>query len=180
MALTAVPTTLTIITRHSGGLSKTMSIELPKPFSDGKRLYLTEMDTEQLTNWVWEIVQKSPLTVRFLRGRKLQSESGMFDEFSAALQFPLYFGENWDAFDECMSDLEWLNGSILIVVITEAQELLSGSIPFGDLLELLSNSAAELEQNGRTFITVLQCDSSSLTELSETLDSHLFNFGEIR
>lgn len=30
------------------------------------------------------------------------------DEFSAALQFSAYFGENWPAFNECLKDLDWL------------------------------------------------------------------------
>ena len=46
------------------------------------------------------------LTVRVVRGRKMRNLPGLFDEFSAALQFPLYFGENEDAFDECIADLE--------------------------------------------------------------------------
>lgn len=41
----------------------------------------------------------SGLVVRTVRGRKMRSRQGLFDEFAAALQFPLYFGENADAFD---------------------------------------------------------------------------------
>jgi len=48
------------------------------------------------------------MTVRFLRGRKMETYEALFDECAAALQFPWYFGENGNAFDECMSDLSWL------------------------------------------------------------------------
>ncbi len=30
------------------------------------------------------------------------------EELAEALQFPDYYGKNWDAFDECMCDLDWL------------------------------------------------------------------------
>jgi len=58
------------------------------------------------------------LVVRRVRGRKERTWKGLFDEFSAALQFPAYFGENADAFDECIADLAWLpprNGYVIVV-----------------------------------------------------------------
>ena len=56
--------------------------------------------------------------------------SELFDEFSAALQFPLYFGENWDAFDECLSDLDWLPvGGGRVIVVTEPEHVLTMAEP---------------------------------------------------
>ncbi|MEV6771446.1 barstar family protein [Nocardia sp. NPDC051030] len=43
---------------------------------------------------------------RELRGRKMRTVVEVFDEFAAAFQFPYYFGENKDAFDECLRDLD--------------------------------------------------------------------------
>ena len=59
------------------------------------------------------------LTVRILRGQKMRSTGSLFDEVAAALQFPHYFGENWPAFDECLSDMDWLlpcSGIVLLVL----------------------------------------------------------------
>jgi hypothetical protein len=66
------------------------------------------------TGWI-----ESGLTVRIVRGRKMLGYQGLFDEFSAALQFPWYFGENGNAFDECLADLSWLppqSGYVFVVV----------------------------------------------------------------
>lgn len=66
------------------------------------------------------------LTVRVVRGRKMGSLTELFDEFSAALQFPLYFGENEDAFDECIADLEALpSREGYVVTITEPDLVLA-------------------------------------------------------
>jgi len=48
--------------------------------------------------------------VRLVRGAKMRTTARLFDEISAAFQFPCYFGENWDALDECLNDIDWLPG----------------------------------------------------------------------
>lgn len=69
---------------------------------------------------------ESGLTVRVVRGRKMRTLGGVFDEFSAALQFPLYFGENCAAFDECIADLEALPaGKGYVMIFTEPDHLLA-------------------------------------------------------
>lgn len=54
----------------------------------------------------------------------MHNEQALFDELSAALQFPYYFGENWDALDECLSDLSWLQGRHYVIIVTEAEHVL--------------------------------------------------------
>lgn len=69
----------------------------------------------------------SGLEVRALRGKKMQTLQGLFNEFAAALQFPSYFGENWAAFDECLSDMDWLPlAQGLVLLVTDADLVLVG------------------------------------------------------
>jgi hypothetical protein len=64
--------------------------------------------------WGW---REAGLTVRTVRGSKMRTVCGLFDEMAAALQFPYYFGENWAAFDECLADMDWLPMNVGIVVV---------------------------------------------------------------
>jgi hypothetical protein len=69
---------------------------------------------------------ESGLTARVVRGRKMRTLGGLLDEFAAALQFPLYFGENEDAFNECIAELETLPaGEGYVVTITEPDQVLA-------------------------------------------------------
>jgi len=43
-------------------------------------------------------------SVRVVRGFRMRDWSSLMDEFSAAFQFPLYFGGNLDALNESLSE----------------------------------------------------------------------------
>jgi len=40
---------------------------------------------------------------------------------AAALQFPYYFGENWDADARLLADLAWLNADAMVICIADAR-----------------------------------------------------------
>lgn len=67
--------------------------------------------------------------VRFVRGRKANTRAGCFDEFAAALQFPPYFGANWDAFSDCLGDLAWLHADAVVVGVLDCGALLQSAAP---------------------------------------------------
>jgi hypothetical protein len=88
---------------------------------------------------------ESGLVVRVVRGRKMRTLQGLFDEFAAALQFPWYFGENADAFDECLADLGWLSPQEgYVIVINDPGEVLADAGP--DALSWLVDSLTRAHQ----------------------------------
>jgi RNAse (barnase) inhibitor barstar len=127
-----------------------------------------------------------PPVVRIVRGAKAQTTPALFDEMAAALQFPYYFGENWDALDECLVDLEWLEGSGFVLIFTEAQTLLAGepASELADLLEILEEAARswaspakhEASAAPRPFHAVFQCgpdEASALVSRFEAIGRRL-------
>jgi Barstar (barnase inhibitor) len=58
--------------------------------------------------------------LKIIHGAKCQSTSGLLTECARALDFPDYFGHNWDALEECLTDLEWLPAKGYILLITDA------------------------------------------------------------
>jgi RNAse (barnase) inhibitor barstar len=43
-----------------------------------------------------------------INGRTIHDKTTFLQAFARAFHFPSYFGQNWDAFEECMRDLTWL------------------------------------------------------------------------
>src|SRR5262245_18842858 len=57
-------------------------------------------------------------SARIVRGECCGTRLALMYEWAAALQFPSYFGVNWDAFEECVNDLSWIDGSLHLTVVT--------------------------------------------------------------
>lgn len=55
----------------------------------------------------------SDLVIEVPRG--IRDEAVLLDFYAAHLKFPDYFGKNWDALDECIRDLSWLQQTTLVV-----------------------------------------------------------------
>jgi RNAse (barnase) inhibitor barstar len=45
--------------------------------------------------------------VFYLNGKKINSKQTFLKQAAEAMEFPTYFGANWDAFDECITDLTY-------------------------------------------------------------------------
>lgn len=42
-------------------------------------------------------------------GNRIKDKDSFLREFSEQLRFPKYFGFNWDAFYDCITDMSWIN-----------------------------------------------------------------------
>ena len=82
-------------------------------FVDPAQHYSVYVVGQSLTPmWPWRLV----------RGSRMLTEANVFQEFAAALQFPAYFGKNWDALDECLHDLSWLPGRRVALLVDGLME----------------------------------------------------------
>lgn len=97
------------------------------------------------------IVKAPPgFALRLIQGKKCGTSSDLFSEFARALDFPDYFGHNWDALEECLADLEWLPAKGYILLIADAHAVLpDDEDEYETLLEVLSD-AGEAWSKGQT------------------------------
>jgi hypothetical protein len=87
--------------------------------------YLAVLDNSAFADLYLQLTLDHPeAAIRRIRGEKCTTATGFFDEVSAALQFPYYFGDNWDSFEECVNDLSWMRGKAYILMVTDAPRLL--------------------------------------------------------
>lgn len=81
---------------------------------------------------------------------RIDAQEALFEGIAKALDFPAWFGRNWDALEDCLGDLSWrgAEGSVLVF----------DGYPDGDalgvLLDVLRSSAEYWSQRGRPFFAV--------------------------
>jgi len=90
--------------------------------------------------------------VAHIRGKHCKTVEDFFREASSALRFPYYFGNNWAAFDECVTDLEWLSFRSLLIAVDDWDSIFEEELRKSgcrELLEKYLQRAAEYwqEQN---------------------------------
>lgn len=88
--------------------------------------------------------------LRTIQGTHCGTASGVFKEFAKALDFPDYFGHNWDALEECLADLEWLPAKGYVLLITDAEAVIpNDEEEYETFLEILDD-AGEAWSKGQT------------------------------
>jgi hypothetical protein len=128
--------------------------------------------------WALDRSSKGRAVCRVVRGHKATTEPAFFDECAAAWQFPYYFGENWDAFDECLTDLQWLPAEAYVLCVTQAIHLLEKepSDRQHRLLLVLQRIAKEWGQStptraAKVFHVLLQCTAEEKPSLDLRLQA---------
>ncbi len=135
--------------------------------------HLAQGDPDSLLERLTPFASEPHAALRHLRGTKMRTLQALFDETAASLQFPPYFGENWDALDECLNDLDWLPVGPCTLLLLDTQHLLDRAEPAdrATLAEVLK-AAAEAWNGSRPFHVILhRAEGTNLPPLARELRS---------
>jgi RNAse (barnase) inhibitor barstar len=74
----------------------------------------------------------------------------LMKNIAAALDFPDWFGENWDALEDCLSDLSWRKATGYVLLLEGAK----AGDDFGVLVDVLGSVAESWASRGTPFFAV--------------------------
>ena len=52
-----------------------------------------------------------------IRGDAIDSKDAFLDAIAGIMGFPDYFGRNWDALEDCLTDLAWIDAPAVVLVL---------------------------------------------------------------
>ncbi len=87
-----------------------------------------------------------------LDARALGDRGSLLAALGAVLDFPDYYGVNWDALEECLSDLSWREGPVRLLV-EHAGALAADDL--ATLAQIWGEAAASWGEAGRGFVLLL-------------------------
>jgi len=77
-------------------------------------------------------------------------KEAQLQRIAAALGFPDWFGQNWDALEDCLSDLSWREADGTVLVFTR----FARDDDLGILLDVLASSAESWAERGKPFFAI--------------------------
>ena len=81
--------------------------------------------------------------------KNIKTKKELFDTFKDSLSFPDYFGYNFDALNDCMTDLSWLIGVDKIIVTVNSDVLIDSLKDRKLLKDILDNCQDYWENEGK-------------------------------
>ena len=73
---------------------------------------------------VFTLLQRRGAVIRRIRGHHCETKQALLAEWARAFNFPEYFGHNWDAFNDCLTDLDWLPAECYIAIVSDSGDVL--------------------------------------------------------
>lgn len=108
-----------------------------------------------------------------MRGQEMHDSDGVFTQFYETLRLPDYFGWNWNALRDCLTDLRWHSAKHFLVTLDDAHATLSGNPEEREILFHILNDTANFwagkpelpGQEKVTFQAVLLCPPETQGEM---------------
>ena len=104
------------------------------------------------TDEILDAVQGSALRVARIGLEGVAGKAALMERIARALRFPEWFGGNWDALEDCLSDLSWLDAAGHVLIFEGTQGIAADE--GGVLADILASAASYWAGRGRPFFAV--------------------------
>ena len=82
----------------------------------------------------------------------LGSKTGFLGRAAKALKFPEWFGKNWDALNDCLTDLSWLHGNGWVIIFENGKALAERKPQvFQNAVEVFQSASDHWRRAGKPF-----------------------------
>lgn len=116
---------------------------------------LYRCSTRKRATAIIRLAERQGWRAHWLDGRGINDKATFLGRAAAALQFPSYFGHNWDAFEECLSDKLWESETPTLLLFDHAARFAAAEPEdFVTALGILADVAAN-RQDGLARLAVL-------------------------
>ena len=94
--------------------------------------------------------------IAVLDGTDAATRSGFFQDIASSLHFPDYFGRNWDAVYDCLTDLNWLPAAGYVLVLDGFDQFATNEPEQWDIgLKVLREACAFWQPLSRQMLALL-------------------------
>jgi RNAse (barnase) inhibitor barstar len=133
-----------------------MSLEAIESLLEEKRGGVWFLPTHVETKALAARAKRGGFAFFHVEGKNITRKEQLLNHVATALHFPGDFGHNWDALEECLTDLEWVDADGYLIYYDHIDGLL-GAHPdqFETLVEILRDAVASWKEDGAAMVVLL-------------------------
>jgi len=132
--------------------------------TDAKQSGVYRLEGHAAKNDLKRLAKQHGLAFFALDGKIIHNKDQFLKQAAAALQFPSYFGGNWDAMADCLTDMEWHGAEEFMIFYGNCDPFaLNEPDQFAVALEIF-NESAEFWREQDKFMIVLLSGSANILE----------------
>ena len=91
-----------------------------------------------------------------IEGKTIARKEQLLNHVATALRFPDHFGHNWDALEECLTDMEWVDAPGYVIYYDHIDALLAAHPDqFETFVEICRDAVASWKEDGTPFLVLL-------------------------
>ena len=133
----------------------TLSKTLPNAKLSG--VYHPAQDADEIAR----ATKAAKLSIVKLDLRKVQGKAELLARLAKAFKFPQYFGMNWDALNDSLTDLSWLNDHGWVVILFNGQDFAADNQDdFNTAIDVLQTAAEYWRGQAKPFWVFVYGDTT--------------------
>lgn len=111
-----------------------------------------DISEENLVN----LCQENDCKLFYIEGKNIKNKQEFFQACFSSLNLPDYFGNNWDAWEECLTDLSWCPANSYLFYYHNSPFFANNSPQdWGILLDILQEAIAYWQKQNTSFSVIL-------------------------
>jgi len=88
-------------------------------------------------------------------GKNIARKEQLLNHVATAMHFPKDFGHNWDALEECLTDMDWVDADGYVIYYEHIEALQATGDQFDTFVEILRDAVQSWKEDDTAMIVLL-------------------------
>jgi len=133
-----------------------MPLEALEALLDANRGGVWFLPTHAEAKAVQSVAKRNGYAFFHIDGKNIGRKEQLLNHVATALRFPKDFGHNWDALEECLTDLEWVDADGYVIYYDHIDGLLNAHPDQVEtLVEILRDAVASWKEDDTAMVVLL-------------------------
>jgi RNAse (barnase) inhibitor barstar len=133
-----------------------MPLQALQSLIDARRGGVHFLDAHVEPRKLQALARKAGFAFFHLEGKTIERKEQLMNAMATALSLPSHFGHNWDALEECLGDMEGVEGKGAVLYYDHIDGLLAAHPDqFETLVEIVRDAVEAWKEDGTAMVVIL-------------------------